>query len=203
MPLTVDVATSEQEVDDARRLEEAVFGEVFGNTPEQLAAEYGPYEHASQFLLCRNASSGSALGVGRLIRPSDAGLKTLVDVAAEPWRADGSLLAQRAGLDLERTWDVATLAVLPSARRGVVSATLYRALVDAMQKAGAVSWTAIVDCKVLTLLRRAGISAEPLPGLEPAPYLGSVSSVPVFGHFADIRFSPLAPAPAGQPSRAA
>lgn len=203
MSLTVDVAVSEREVDDARRLEEVVFGEVFRNTPEQLATEYGPYEDASQFVLCRTGSSGAPLGVGRLIRPSDAGLKTLVDVALDPWRADPVLTAQRAGLDLARTWDVATLAVLPAARRGQVSAALYHTLVETMRSAGAASWTAIVDCKVLTLLRRVGISAQPLPGLEPAPYLGSVSSVPVFGHLADIRLTTLPPARVAQPTRAA
>lgn len=192
MNVRARLATTAQDEHEARRIEERVFGEAFGNTPEQLSAEYAPYEGASLFLLCSSGPSAPAEGVARLIAPSTARLKTLVDIEAEPWSVDGDTVASAAGLDLDRTWDVATLAVLPHARQGAVSFALYSALLGTMTSAGALSWTAIVDTKVLVLLRRAGVSVDPLPGLRPAPYLGSVSSVPVYGHLAETRLGNLA-----------
>lgn len=186
--MSVLAAVTTEHAEQARRVEEQVFGDAFGNTPDQLAEEYGPYDPASRFLLCLDDAGGRAVGAARLIEPSPAGLKTLVDMAAEPWRASPSAVAA-AGLDLRRTWDVATLAVLPHARRGAASFALYAALLSTMTEAGALSWTAIVDSKVLVLLRRAGVSVDPLPGLTPAPYLGSASSVPVFGHLAQTRLT--------------
>jgi hypothetical protein len=199
MGLTISLASTTEQVQAARGIEETVFGEAFGNTPEQLAVEYGPYEDVSRFLLCHDGISRYPVGVARLIAPSPAGLKTLVDIAADPWRAEPERAVRRARLDMFRTWDVATLAVLPQARRGHVSAALYAAMLASLTDAGARSWTAIVDSKVLLLLRRAGVAVDPLPGLHAAPYLGSVSSVPVFGHLSDTRLrvpSPIAPAEA-------
>ena len=186
MTVRVKVAATAEERREARRIEEHVFGEAFGNTPEQLRSEYAPYEAASRFLLCPGTGR-AANGVARLIEPSRARLKTLVDVEAAPWDVDGDATARAAGLDLDRTWDVATLAVLPHARQGEVSFALYTALLRTMTAAGALSWTAIVDTKVLVLLRRVGVSVDALPGLRPAAYLGSASSVPVFGHLAKTR----------------
>jgi hypothetical protein len=187
MGLTISLASTTDQVEAARGIEETVFGEAFGNTPEQLAVEYGPYEDVSRFLLCHDDINGYPVGVARLIAPSPAGLKTLVDITADPWRAEPERAVRRAGLDMSRTWDVATLAVLPEARRGHVSAALYAALLDTLTFAGATSWTAIVDSNVLLLLRRAGVAVEAIPGLQGAPYLGSASSVPVFGHLSDTR----------------
>lgn len=190
MPLVVSLARNHAEKQAAREVEAAVFGEVFGNTREQLVTEYGPYEEASHFLLCREAGTDGPIAVARLIAPSPAGLKTLVDIVAEPWNADRDFVVRQAGLDPERTWDVATLAALPHARRGEASAALYASLVNVVTRAGGTSWTAIIDSKVLVLLRRAGVSAQALPGLAAAPYLGSPSSLPIYGRVADTRLRP-------------
>ena len=72
----------------ARECEEDVFLKAFGNTREQLDAEYGQYDDQSVFLTVSD-SDGVVLGACRIITPGPAGFKTLNDVKGDPWLVDG------------------------------------------------------------------------------------------------------------------
>ena len=69
-------SSSEPGAELGRHLERRVFGEFFGNSPETLAEEYGPYEEASSFFCVVDHRRQLPAGVLRVIRPSPAGFKT-------------------------------------------------------------------------------------------------------------------------------
>src|SRR5690349_17152295 len=64
----------------ARAVERSVFFEFFGNTPDLLADEYGPFEPASRFLLVLDHEMMRPAGTCRLIEPTAAGNKTVTDL---------------------------------------------------------------------------------------------------------------------------
>ncbi len=68
----------------ARDCEAEVFLQAYGNTREELADEYGPYEDASVYMAVTEPG-GTAVAACRLILPGPAGLKTLNDVARVAW----------------------------------------------------------------------------------------------------------------------
>ena len=72
----------------ARHVEREVFLEFFGNTPELLAAEYGPYESASVFICVIDHVLRQPAGVMRIIVPSACGAKSLHDLEAR-WGQPG------------------------------------------------------------------------------------------------------------------
>ncbi len=78
----------------ARECEATVFLHQYGNTATQWAEEYGPYEPSSTFITITERG-GDALATMRLIVPSEAGLKSLADVARPPWSIDGVRVGPR------------------------------------------------------------------------------------------------------------
>jgi hypothetical protein len=172
-------------LDAARECEEEVFLSAFGNTREQLDEEYGPYDDQSIFMAVADAD-GDVLGSCRLIVPGPAGLKTLNDVARSPWHADGYRAALAAGVDSTVAWDIATLGVRRSARgnRMTVASALLHGLAVATRVNQVPSATAILDSQIRRILNSADYIMPALPGLAPAPYLGSAESVPVYAHYA-------------------
>lgn len=109
-----------------RRLESNVFGEFFGDTPELLAREYGPYDAASTFLVVVDTERERAAGAIRVIEPSPKSLKTLVDMGMMGLPV-GSRLWRNGIADLSRVADIGSLAVRKSYRSGrhEVSSMLY------------------------------------------------------------------------------
>ena len=118
------VAHTPAERDAARRVEAAVFLQAFGNTPEVMDAEYGPYE--APVPLRRGHRRGERLRPRRRpadpLRPGELPVKTLVDMAGEPVaRRPRPPPSRAAGLAGGPVWDVASLAVdraVPHRRRG-------------------------------------------------------------------------------------
>ena len=170
----------------ARQVEGQVFLEVFGNTPELLAAEYGPYEARSVFLCVFDHQRRVPAGVMRLILPSPAGLKTFNDIAAGWHRpVDQLLTANRLDLPARQVWDIATLAVTPeyrgAATNGLISTALYQGVIQ-LALARGVRWVlAILDLVVLDLIQTTtGQPFSRFAGLEPMRYLDSPSSLPVY-----------------------
>ncbi|MEO7262063.1 MAG: hypothetical protein ABI047_12535 [Jatrophihabitantaceae bacterium] len=166
-----------------RDCEAEVFLRAYGNTRQQLQDEYGPYEQASVYIALAD-HSGDVLGACRLIRPTEFGLKSLDDAARAPWSLDVARSARAARLDLTQTWDVATL----GCRRGLkgpgklASAALFHALVQVVRANSIRSAVMIIDERVRGLLASAGMTGHTLPGAQPAPYLGSKASTPVYRH---------------------
>ncbi|WP_380168953.1 hypothetical protein [Jannaschia sp. R86511] len=168
----------------ARACEADVFMARYGNTREQLAEEYGPYEDHSVFLALATPA-GEVEAAVRFIVPGPAGLKSLVDVQREPWHADASASAGVAGLDLERTWDIATLSARSQRADGVSHvAALYHGIAQATRANDVTGTVAILDIRVRRLLDSVGLHYRTLPGTRVRPYLGSAASVPVYAEMA-------------------
>ncbi len=169
----------------ARHIEEAVFYETFGNTPDLLAAEYGPYDEASFFLCVIDHQRRRPAGMIRVIAPSPSGFKSLDDLACR-WAQPFEELAARHDLavDLSSLWDLATLGVdceyRGAATSGLVAMALYQGLNMLADRQG-IEWAvAVLDLVVLDLINGAwGRPFAPLPGIEPQRYLDSPASQPV------------------------
>jgi hypothetical protein len=170
----------------ARAVEREVFYEFFRNTPELLAAEYGPYEDSTIFVCAMDHRRRLPAGVIRLVLPSPAGFKSLGDVGSA-WGHPVDEVLERTGLTVEadRVWDVATLAVDSEYRGratdGLVSLGMYQGVAQLALRCN-VRWVVtILDVVVLNLLQEA--MAHPFQGfagLEPRPYLDSPASLPVY-----------------------
>jgi hypothetical protein len=128
-------------------------------------------------------ASGTALGVARLIVPDDAGpVKTLLDVAGDPWHlpVPETLAAER--LSEGPVWDVASLAVDRRYRSGAAGAEVMLALCHGIYRytlfSGVEGLVTILDDKVLRLVRVMGGPWAPMAGATSRFYLGSPASTP-------------------------
>jgi hypothetical protein len=115
-----------------RFVESSVFLDAFGNTPEIMAQEYGPYENASEFLVVMDHDTEMPVGVLRTIKDSDAGLKSLNDLKDTPLQLDAGKVCEELKIVPDRCIDVGTLAIQPEFRARVgnilPSLLLYRSL---------------------------------------------------------------------------
>jgi hypothetical protein len=175
-----------EQVADVLACEAEVFGRWYGNSREMLDHAYGG--HLAQTSFVSVARGPQVVGFARLIRPGRHPLKTLQDLAEPPWNLDAGRTAAAADLDLARTWDVTTLGVLPEP--GTADPSPIAALIHGLSLALAVndvrSVVAIIDARVRRLFGTLGRQTHPLPGATPASYLGSASSLPVYGHVAAL-----------------
>ena len=174
-------------LDAARQCEEEVFLQAFGNTRAQLEDEYGPYNDQSLFMAVSD-SRGDVVGACRILSDGPAGLKTLNDIQRDPWRVDGMRSAGLAGIDPARTWDIATLGVRRDFRgpKFMVALSMYHGLLKAGRVNEMQTGIAILDLKAYEAMLGAGLTFAALPGTRPASYLGSESSVPMYGHFSEV-----------------
>ena len=183
MALRLLIAHTPAERDAARRVEAQVFLQAFGNTPEVMLEEYGPYEARSRFVAVVDDADGSALGTARLILPDDTGtLKTLVDMAGAPWHLSPAAALEAKGLTGRVVWDVATLAVDPRFRSGAAGAEVSLALCHGIwqysRNCGVDGLVTILDDGVLQLVQAMGLPWFPMAGSTSHPYLGSPASTP-------------------------
>ncbi|SEL64737.1 hypothetical protein SAMN04515665_11642 [Blastococcus sp. DSM 46786] len=176
------VAHSPAERDAARQVEADVFLQAFGNTPELLAQEYGPYEERSRFVAVIDDESGVALGTARLITDGAAPVKTVLDIAGAPWHLP--VAESLAAVDLEpaTVWDVASLAVDPRYRAGAAGAEVSVALCHGIwryaRNCGVPGMVTILDDRVHRLVRAMGLPWHAMAGATSQPYLGSPASTP-------------------------
>ena len=183
MTLRLVVADSRAELDAACLVEAQVFQQAFGNTPEVMEQEYGPFADRSRFLAVLDDADGSALGVARLILPDDAGsMKTLADVAGPPWHLSVGDVLGASGLAGRLVWDVASLAVDRRYRSGAAGAELLLALCHGIYRYtllnGVDGLVTVLDDRVLRLLRLMGAPCAPMPGAVSRAYMGSPASTP-------------------------
>ena len=183
MTLRLMVADTPAERDAAREVEAQVFLQAFGNTPDVMELEYGPYSDRSRFVTVIDDGAGSALGVARLILPDDVGtLKTLIDVADEPWQLCVPDILQTEGLAGRPVWDVASLAVDRRYRSGAAGAEVMLALCHGIYRytlfSGVDGLVTILDDRVLRLVRVMGGPWAPMAGASSRYYLGSPASTP-------------------------
>jgi len=168
-----------------RVIERDVFLATFGNTPELLAEEYGPYERFSVFFCVLDHRRRAPAGMMRVIVPSEAGHKSLHDLE-RVWGQDVDGVMARSGIDLDRSslWDVATIAVAPEYRgdatNGLLSLAMFQTLAMLADREDLKWAIAVLDLIVLDLVQtRIGRPFKLLAGVEPLSYLDSPSSLPV------------------------
>lgn len=159
-----------------RWVERQVFGEVFGDSAELLAAEYGPYEEASAWFVVLDHARRVPAGALRLIVGPPEALKSWRDLRSH-WgiTPDGVV----------PDWDIATLAVQReyqgAARSGPVSLALVQGMATTFRACRCDVAVTILDTPVLRFLQsqicRPFSSFE---GVHAKPYLGSTSSKPVY-----------------------
>jgi len=187
-PFGVYVSRSDERgAELGRFVERGVFLEVFGNTSEQLAHEYDQYEPGSIFITVVDHARRVPAGTMRVLVPSPSGFKSLDDVLVG-WGVPLPELLARVddAWDLDRVWDLATLAVAPEYRGeaalGLVTQALLQTLTMLGEGWGVDRYVAILDLPVLRMLQwRIGRPFDAFPGVEAREYLGSVQSMPVWG----------------------
>jgi hypothetical protein len=172
--------------DLGRRLEQSVFLESFGNTPEMLDEEFSQYEASTLFICIVDHMRKLPAGMMRVVRPSTAGLKSLNDIELV-WGEKAETVIERTGIALDpaRTFDVATMAVAADYRRkaaaGLITMGLYQSLATAAREYGAYWLVAIFDMPVFRLIRwKLRMVFASYHGVSAQPYLGSPASIPAW-----------------------
>jgi hypothetical protein len=168
-----------------------VFFETFGNTAELLAHEYAPYEEASVFICVIDHLRQLPVGVMRILLPSPAGFKSLNDI--EPWWGEpAQVVIERTGLamDMDRTWDIATLAVIADYRGkatiGLVTLGLYQTLTMAACRSDIDWFVAILDMSAYRVIRgKLHMTFAGYRGVPAMPYLGTPANMPVWCHISE------------------
>lgn len=169
----------------AHLVEREVFLAWFDNDAATMDREYGPFEAASEFLLCIDHHRREPAGMVRLLRPNGLGLKTLIDVAVAPsWGASQAdfLAHHRPAGGMDAVVDIASLAVR-SAWTGRAASQVSQALYAGLYRWSISNSTELLvgalDSAVFELLTALGIPIRPLCGLPAAEYLGSPSTTPI------------------------
>jgi hypothetical protein len=172
-----------------RALERQVFEEAFGNDAAVMATEYGPYEQRSLFFVVIDRKQGVPAGVGRMIESYGAGVKT-VDDAPGHIGVDVETILAAHGMNGEKVWDCATLAVLPQYRGGrsslLVSTMIYRTFLVMGRRHGIRHAVSMLDKGAYRNLRRVGVPMRTLAGSGPFEYLGSAENRAVHMDFPAI-----------------
>ena len=176
-----------------RSVERAVFLESFGNTPELLGTEYGPYEASSLFYVVLDHRRLRPAGIIRMIVPTKGGpgLKSLNDIGPI-WHEPAESILERSGigLTLDRTWDIATLAIDPqyrsAAATGLVALGLYQSIVRTGETLG-VEWMVAILDRAVYRMSKARFHQPFFALAEGRPYLGSHDSLPIYGCVSDWR----------------
>ena len=183
VPLRLVVDPRGHLLEASRQCEADAFLLRYGNTGEQLAEEYAPYESGCFFISLVDERD-EVVATTRVTAPGPGGNKTVDDCARPPWGVDAAAALESVGVDLATTWDVTTISVRRGTRRATLaSAALYPGLIQTMRANGASATVAILDERVRTLLRTLGLTYRPVPGTFVTEYLGSPASVPVYAPF--------------------
>lgn len=123
------VSGTSKYADLARTIEAQVFTDDLRDKVDEMLEELAPYEASSWFLLVVDRRECLPKGTLRIIEDSEAGFSSLNDIVGEQKPVDfaaddGSMnfdidrFYQDYGVNKEATWDVGTIAVLRSDRRG-------------------------------------------------------------------------------------
>ncbi|CAN5386440.1 hypothetical protein BH10PAT4_BH10PAT4_2780 [soil metagenome] len=185
--VTVEVGPNEAYSNVARHIEQVVFRNDFGD--DDLKGEFETYEQSSRFFISIDRKEEKATGAIRAIENSPAGFETIRDLSNPPFDIpEGEWVKKHDVSDLDKVWDIATLAVLPEYRTGSVSLQLFRAVYkSAVENHDIEHFVAIIDKKALSLLEKFfGVAFQRLAGSEGTKYHHSSWSQPVYGHLPDL-----------------
>ena len=159
-----------------------VFLEAFGNTPELLRAEYEALLPTMTHLVVLDRVTRTAVSSLILQEAPAEELKTVVDLAGEPWSmpTDDALAALGLSRGDRTAVDQLLLAVHPSYRKvGLAQLLMYAGWVLSVQR-GIHLWTAILDEPLRRGMNQLTDGALiPIGGAATRPYLGSAASTPI------------------------
>ena len=179
--------------DIARTIECKVFDDFFGNSPDIMTEQYGPYEAQSSFLLVVDRRAQRPAGALRIIEASaHRGLKTLEDIKQGPLFMPTSTVLEHHNIsDLSRCWDVGSVAVLKEYRGQthdhMISTTLYGRLHMQAASDGIEHFTAILDSHAFSqIVNVFGVPFVPIVDTRPFPYLGSESNLAAYCYVPSI-----------------
>lgn len=179
------ISGTDRFADIGRQVECEVFNEAFGNDPEEMKKEYGPYEEQSTFFISVDRETGVPTGVLRVIRNGEGGFKSLNDLEGVLPEFSKEEAMRVHGIDNpEECWDIGTVAVPPEyrARQGGVSLQLYRGMYVASQAEGIKHFVSVIDEKPFEKMTKfLGFPFKLIHGGRPFSYLGSDKSLPVYG----------------------
>ncbi|HSX02244.1 MAG TPA: hypothetical protein VLI05_02915 [Candidatus Saccharimonadia bacterium] len=173
------------------RLAEADVFAFYGDTPEDLEREYGPYDPYSTFFILIDHANGLPAGMLRVIRRSPLGFKSLTDIeSSEPgryWNLPLTQALQAAAVDFgpKTTLDMVTMGVVPAYHRhaysGRIAKAIYHMACKYTLEQAARYWVTIVDESAHnSFKRRLGEPFSYYEGIGWKPYLGSSLSLPVW-----------------------
>src|SRR5262249_36531298 len=126
-------------MDVCATIESEVFGEVFGNRPEELASDYAGYDRHGLAFALFDQHTHRPVGSLRIFRPTERyGLKSVHDIARQPFGQQALLnLGAKHGLtSWERVWEIATVAVREPYRGKPIGHIAANHLYRMMYKAG-------------------------------------------------------------------
>jgi hypothetical protein len=159
-----------------------VFLEAFGNTAELLRAEYATLLPSMTHVIVLDTATSTAVGSLILQSAPAEELKTVVDLAGEPWSmpTDDALAALGLARAERTAVDQLLLAVHPGYRKvGLAQLLMYAGWVLSVER-GIHRWTAILDQPLLRGMNELTHGAlVPIGGAATQPYLGSAASTPV------------------------
>lgn len=169
----------------AREVEEEVFFEAFGNTPELLEEEYSQYENISVFVTVYEKATNLAVASSRLLIAEPSKLKSVQDLTKEPWSKNLNDLNCDEVFKAKKVVDVATLGVVASSRgqlsSGTVSMALYHGVLRTIQALEIDMMVAVFDLKVYKMINRIFNNAwKEYEGVPAKEYLGSPLSIPSY-----------------------
>lgn len=179
--------------DIARSVEFDVFREAFGDGPELMDQEYQNYEQHSVFFLVIDREDCCAAGALRIIKNSNAGLKTLADISHAPLSITLENFISYYKIDnMDACWDIATAVVLKKYRAHAyklkVSIYLYHILYKQSIKNNIHHHVSIMDKHIHTHLTRIlAMPYTPIMNSSCFSYLGSESSLAVYGKTSEFR----------------
>jgi hypothetical protein len=163
--------------EDARKLEAKVFLEKFNNTDIELDRAYGPYLSQTAFVVAY--SDKLPLGMMRLCLPGRMIQRSLEDSSESPFNIHVSEALAAHGAVTANVIDVVTLAVDTTARGGGVALAMLPAMLRIARAASCSHMTAIMDTSVMQYAQSKGFMLHALGDVEPQPYMGSPSSLPI------------------------
>jgi hypothetical protein len=177
--------------DLARYVEAKVFDETFKNDAATMLAEYGPYDRFSTFFVVIDHKGKMPVGALRVIKPSNRGLKSLVDLKTTPLKITAADIYKTYKIKPSECVDLATIAVEKQYRgrtyNFIPSLLLYRALYSqVLQDPSYLQVVSIVDKKPFELLLSLGMPFTPILNSKPFSYLSSDISYAVCAYTADF-----------------
>jgi hypothetical protein len=177
--------------DLGRYIEGKIFNETFSNDPLLMMKEYGPYDTASTLFVVIDHETKMPVGSLRIIRPSKAGLKSLVDLASTPLQITPSQFYKEYSLNPRECVDLAIIAVERRYRGKkfdfIPSLLLYRTLyTQVLLDSRYAAVVSIIDKKPYHLLLNLGMPFKPIFDSHPFTYLNSGVSYAVFARTSDF-----------------